>query len=132
VYRPSSSIFFAPPIRSSAGCTTNTTVPRHASRIAASRRAVPTSEVMCTSCPQACITGDATPSIPTCTAADALGRPFASLSGSPSMSARTSTVGPSPLRITPTTPVPPTFSVTSRPGMARSSFAMRAAVAVSM
>ena len=48
------------------------------------------------------------------------------------MSARTSTVGPSPFFITPTTPVPPTFSVTSMPGIARSSFAIRAAVRVSM
>ena len=31
------------------------------------------------------------------------------------MSVRTSTVGPSPFLRTPTTPVPPTFSVTSKP-----------------
>ncbi len=33
------------------------------------------------------------------------------------MSVRTSTVGPSPFLNTPTTPVPPTFSVTSKPSV---------------
>ena len=46
------------------------------------------------------------------------------------MSARSSTVGPAPLRITPTTPVPPTFAVTSAPAFL-SSAAIRLAVAVS-
>ena len=46
------------------------------------------------------------------------------------MSVRTSTVGPSPFLNTPTMPVPPTFSVTSKPN-AFSSFAMRSAVLTS-
>jgi len=44
------------------------------------------------------------------------------------MSARIGTVGPGPLLLTPTTPVPPTFWVTLMPGIARSSFAVLAAV----
>src|SRR5690242_18579986 len=46
------------------------------------------------------------------------------------MSARSSTVGPSPFRSTPTTPVPPTPSCTSKPAV-RSRSATRAAVRVS-
>ena len=42
-------------------------------------------------------------------------QPVRSLTGSASMSARSSTVGPSPLRSTPTTPVPPMPSCTSIP-----------------
>ena len=41
------------------------------------------------------------------------GSPVLSWIGSASMSARSSTVGPCPLRSSPTTPVPPTPSVTS-------------------
>jgi hypothetical protein len=41
--------------------------------------------------------------------------PVVPFSGSASMSVRTSTVGPCPLRNTPTTPIRPTFSVTSMP-----------------
>jgi hypothetical protein len=59
------------------------------------------------------------------------GTPVSSFTGSPSMSPRTSTVGPAPFFSTPTTPVLPTFSVTSMP-RARSSFATSAAVCVSM
>ena len=47
------------------------------------------------------------------------------------MSVRTSTVGPGPFRSTPTTPIRPTFSVTSMPS-ARNSFAISAAVFTSM
>src|SRR6266545_4873153 len=46
---------------------------------------------------------------------EAYGRPVRSASGSASMSARRSTVGPSPLRSRPTTPVRPTPAVTSYP-----------------
>jgi hypothetical protein len=47
------------------------------------------------------------------------------------MSVRTSTVGPGPLRSTPTTPIRPTFSVTSMP-TARNSLAISAALFASM
>ena len=46
--------------------------------------------------------------------------------GSASMSARSSTVAPSPLRKSPTTPVPPTPSVTSYPCWRSQSAAMPA------
>lgn len=57
----------------------------------------------------------------------AYGRPVASATGSPSMSARSTTAGPSPLRSTPTTPVPPTPVRTSNPA-ARSRSAATPAV----
>ena len=44
------------------------------------------------------------------------------------MSARSSTVGPAPFFSTPTTPVPPTLGVTTIPGTAFSSAAIRAPV----
>ena len=46
--------------------------------------------------------------------------------GNASMSARSSTVAPSPLRKSPTTPVPPIFSVTSYPCWRNHSAAMPA------
>ena len=64
---------------------------------------------------QACITGTSRPVRSICVATDAYDRPLSSLMGSPSMSARTRTSGPSPLRSIPTRPVPPTPSVTSTP-----------------
>ena len=60
----------------------------------------------------------------------AYGRPVASATGSASMSARSSAVGPGPLRSTPTTPVPPTPSVVSNPA-SRSQAAPIPAVRVS-
>lgn len=48
------------------------------------------------------------------------------------MSARTSTVGPLPFRSTPTTPVPPTFSITFMPGTAFSATAILPAVRTSL
>ena len=54
-------------------------------------------------------------------------RPVSSLTGSASMSERMRSVGPGPFFSTPTTPVPPNFSVTSKPA-ARSCAASRAPV----
>ncbi len=86
----------APVTSSSAGWNTATTVPDHAARVAASSAAAPSRQVTWTSWPQAW----ATPSIRL-----AYGSPVVSCTGRASMSARNSTVGPSPLRSTPTTPV---------------------------
>ena len=60
----------------------------------------------------------------------AYGRPVFSSIGSASSSVRTSTVGPAPFFSIATTPVLPTFSVTSKPS-ARISAASLAAVRVS-
>ena len=60
----------------------------------------------------------------------AYGRPVSSFIGRPSMSARISTVGPSPLRRMPTTPVVPMRSCTSNPA-SRSAAAAVAAVRTS-
>jgi hypothetical protein len=103
----------APWAVSSAGWKTARTVPRQASRDRASRVAAPASHVTCMSCPQACITGVSWPSGPVAVAVLAYGNPVASSTGSASMSARSITVGPSPLESRPTTPVSPTPLVTS-------------------
>ena len=111
--RPSFSMFEAPRPLSSAGSPMRTSVPRQLFFARASRAAAPTSEVMWTSCPQACITGTSTPASSFATTRLAYGSPVFSSTGSASMSARISTVGPLPFFITATTPKPPTLSVTS-------------------
>ncbi len=103
----------APKMRSSAGWAIRTSVPDQLALRACIWRAVPTRAVMCTSWPQACMTGFSTPSLSTWRAVEALARPDFSSTGRPSMSARIMTVGPGPLRRTATTPVPPTPVVTS-------------------
>lgn len=60
-YSPAASIMRAPTPVSSAGWPTSTTVPDQRSLSAARVRAAPTRQVMCTSCPQACITGTSCP-----------------------------------------------------------------------
>ena len=57
--------------------------------------------------PQACITGTCFPVLSVAVSVLAYGKPVSSCTGSASMSARSMTVGPSPLRSTPTTPVLP-------------------------
>ena len=59
--RPSFNIARAPLPRSSAGWPMRNSVPRHRSFALARRVAAPTNEVMCTSCPQACMTGTVAP-----------------------------------------------------------------------
>jgi hypothetical protein len=76
------------------------------------------------------MTGTSAPSGSVVVTALAYGSPVLSRTGSASMSARASTTGPSPLRTTPTTPVPPTPVWTSHP-VARSRSATLAAVRVS-
>ena len=115
VKSPSFSIATAPAFTSSAGCPIMTRVPDQRSFIAAIRRAVPIQADMCVSCPQACITGVSCPSMPTAFTLLAKGRPVCSATGSASMSARSITTGPGPLRIMATTPCPPTPVVTSNP-----------------
>ncbi len=124
---PSLSNASAPRPRSSAGWPIITSVPRQRSLMPASTRAVPTKIDMWASWPQACITPTSRPSSSFARAALAYGRPVASVTGSASMSVRTRSVGPAPLRRTPTTPHPPTRSVTSNPAL-RSSAAIRADV----
>jgi len=85
---------------------------------------------MCTSWPQACITGTARPSASRPVAALAHGSPVSSRTGRASRSVRSITTGPGPLRSTPTTPWPPTPVVTAAP-VAESSAAIRAAVRAS-
>ena len=111
--RPSSIIAWAPWAVSSAGWKTASTVPLQASRASASRAVAPASQVTCMSCPQACMTGTSLPAGSVAVAMLAYGRLVASLIGSASMSARSMTVGPSPLDKSPTTPVPPTPVVTA-------------------
>jgi hypothetical protein len=82
---------------------------------AASNALAPVSQVTCMSWPKACITGVSFPSASVAVTVLAYGRPVSSLTGSASMSARSITVGPSPFFSSPTTPVPPTPSVTSNP-----------------
>lgn len=60
-----SSIMACAPLTSSAGWKTATTVPRQASRSAASRAVAPSRQVTCMSCPQACMTGTSLPSAST-------------------------------------------------------------------
>ena len=117
----------APLTVSSAGWPTITSVPRQRSFSCASSVAAPTHELMWMSCPQACITGTVLPLGSVAVTCDAYGSPVFSSIGSASSSVRTSTVGPLPLRRTPTTPVPPTPVVTSYPSL-RSSSAIFAAV----
>ena len=125
--RPSAIIARAPCTVSSAGWPIISTVPRQRSFIRARSVAAPVQPAMCTSCPQACITGTVCPAGLTPVAVLAYGNPVFSSTGSASSSVRRSTVGPFPLRSTPTTPVPPTPVVTSYPSL-RSSSAMRADV----
>ena len=110
--RPSPIMASAPWPASSAGWNTSSSVPRQASRAAASSAAAPSRQVTCMSWPQACMTGTSAPRASCACPVLAYGRPVCSSTGSPSMSARSSTVGPSPLASTPTTPVPPTPVVT--------------------
>ena len=79
----------------------------------ASSAAAPTSEVMWTSWPQACMTGTTLPASSFAVAWLAYGSPVFSATGRASMSARRRSVGPLPFFITATTPKPPTWSVTS-------------------
>ncbi len=102
----------APFPASSAGWNTSSSVPRQASRAAASSAAAPSRQVTCMSWPQACITGTSAPREFVARPVLAYGKPVCSSTGSPSMSARSSTVGPAPFESTPTTPVPPTPVVT--------------------
>ncbi len=60
-YRPSSIMARAPLPASSAGWNTSSSVPRQASRAAASSAAAPSRQVTCMSWPQACITGTSAP-----------------------------------------------------------------------
>ena len=85
---------------------------------------------MWVSWPQACMTPLSTPVrlVPRTRLAN--GRPVCSSTGSASMSARSSRIGPGPFAITATTPVPPTPVVTVKPAR-RASAAMRAALRVS-
>ena len=112
---PSSIIAWAPAATSSAGWKTAISVPCQAFLSAASNALAPASQVTCMSWPQACITGVSFPSASVAVTVLAYGRPVSSLTGSASMSARSITVGPSPFFSSPTTPVPPTPSVTSNP-----------------
>ena len=61
LYRPSASMLRAPPMASSAGWATITTVPLQRFLCSVSHRAVPMKQVMCTSWPQACITPTSRP-----------------------------------------------------------------------
>src|SRR4051794_12861387 len=90
----------------------------------------PSRQVTCTSCPQACMTGTSVPPSVTARATLAYANPVFSSTGRASMSARSRTTGPAPLRSRPTTPVPPTPTVTSKPD-AESCAATSAAVRVS-
>ena len=110
--KPSSIIACAPSAVSSAGWKTAIRVPFHRSRACANNVATPTNHVTCISWPQACMTGTVFPSRSVPVALLAYGRPVASWIGSASMSARSITVGPSPLRSNPTTPVVPIPVVT--------------------
>ena len=105
----------APLPRSSAGCKIITNVPDHLSFIEVNACAVPTQLVMWVSWPQACITPDSMPSSVVARTFEAKGKPVCSTTGRPSISARIITTGPGPFLSTATTPVPPTFSVTSKP-----------------
>lgn len=127
---PSATMSAAPCASSSAGWKAATTVPVHSSFVAASASTAPTRQVACMSCPHACMTGTSRPSPSTAVALLAYGSPVFSSTGRASKSARSMTTGPSPLRITPTTPVPPTPSVVSTPS-AWSASATLAAVRVS-
>src|SRR3984957_12181155 len=82
---PSSIMSRAPPRPSSPGWNMKITLPGRSRWRAESTRAAPTSIAVCRSWPQACIA----PSI-----RDANGRPVASVTGSASLSARSSTTGP--------------------------------------
>ncbi len=70
---------------------------------------------MCRSWPQACITPTLVPWSSVVVTRLAKGSPVASVIGRASISVRTRTVGPCPLRSTPTTPSVPTPVVTSAP-----------------
>ena len=59
------------------------------------------------------MTGTSLPSVSVARAVLAYAKPVRSSTGRASMSARSSAVGPAPLRRTPTTPVPPTPVVVS-------------------
>ena len=85
----------APLTTSSAGWPISITVPCHLLFNSDSTFAVPRSVVMWMSCPQACITPALWLTYAT---------PVCSVTGSASMSLRTSTVGPAPFFITATTP----------------------------
>jgi hypothetical protein len=111
--RPSSIIAWAPSAVSSPGWNTAITVPRQLVRVWANSALAPTSHVTCMSWPHMWLTGVVTPFAVSAVALLAYGRPVASSIGSASMSARSITVGPSPFRSRPTTPVFPMPVATS-------------------
>jgi hypothetical protein len=111
--RPSFSIAAAPVPISSAGCPTSINVPFHDWRCDAIHAAVPAHAAICKSWPQACITGTGCPAAFFAVTRLAKGAPVFSSTGNASSSVRSMTVGPAPLRSSPTTPVPPTPVVTS-------------------
>jgi len=113
VISPSSTIFFAPEIVSSAGCPKRISVPCHVFLVCAITSAVPISDAMCRSCPHACITGTSLPLSSFACTLLAYGRPVFSSTGSASSSVRSMMIGPVPFFITATMPVPPTLSVTA-------------------
>ena len=123
---PSSIIACAPAATSSAGWNTAISVPCQASLAPASSALAPASQVTCMSWPQACITGVSFPSASVAVTVLAYDNPVASLTGNASMSARSITVAPSPFFSRPTTPVPPTPSVTSKSAAFSRSAASRA------
>ena len=106
--QPSSIIDVAPPGVCSSACWKRRTIsPLTSSRLPCRISANPSSIVVCPSCPQACMTSGTW---------DLYGTSFSSWIGRASISARNATVGPgcAPL-IRPTTPLPPTPSVTPTP-----------------
>ena len=113
---PSSIMILAPPCPSSPGWNMKITLPGSSPRRADSSRAAPASIAVCRSCPQACIV----PSI-----CDANGSPVRSVTGSASISPRSSTAGPGwPPRSTATTELSPRPQLISsgRPSRALSTF----------
>ena len=88
-------------------------MPDQLARRAISCRAVPTRAVMCTSWPQACITGCSAPAASAWRAREGLGDARALLERQPVHVGAQHHVGPAPLRRIATTPVPPTPVVTS-------------------
>ena len=96
---PSAIIACDPAPYSSAGWKTATIVPDHSSFVATRRSSAPSRQVTCMSWPHACMTGTSVPAGSVPRAVLAYSRPVRSSTGSASMSARSQTTGPSPLRI---------------------------------
>src|SRR5690606_8795998 len=104
---------------SSAGWNTNSTLPANWSRTPARASATPIRIAVCASWPQACITPTVSPRYSP-VAFEAKGRSLRSVTGSASMSARSSTVGPGrPPSSSATTPVWATPVSGSRPSARR-------------